>query len=154
MDRDKVIKGLEEAIRVIDVHVPERYWGYARQACCDAIAFLREQHEELVRLQRSKNWAPRVREKAMSADCCVICGEYVPEGRQVCPTCEMAFKTAPITLTPADMVTVTRCKDCKHSGASHRKNVKYLYCEVHGCWFPEDGYCHIGRQKENNTDGV
>ena len=23
-----------------------------------------------------------------SADGCVCCGEYVPEGRQVCPTCE------------------------------------------------------------------
>ena len=62
MDRNKVIKGLEEAVRVIDAHVPERYWGYARQACCDAIAFLREQHEELVRLQRNRNWAPRSRE--------------------------------------------------------------------------------------------
>ena len=43
MDREKVIKGLEEAYRVIEDHVPSRYRGYSRLACCDAIALLREQ---------------------------------------------------------------------------------------------------------------
>lgn len=45
MDRIKVRKGLEEAICVMDAHVPERYWGYARQACRDAIDLLKEQPE-------------------------------------------------------------------------------------------------------------
>lgn len=43
LDREKVIKGLEEAIRTIETHVPERYRGYSRLACHDAIALLREQ---------------------------------------------------------------------------------------------------------------
>lgn len=43
IDRQKVIKGLEEAYRVIEDHVPERYRGYSRLACCDAITLLRDQ---------------------------------------------------------------------------------------------------------------
>lgn len=42
-DREKVIKGLYEAIEVIETHVPVRYIGYAEQACYDAIALLKEQ---------------------------------------------------------------------------------------------------------------
>ena len=43
LDRLKVIKGLEEAYRVIEDYVPSRYRGYSRLACCDAITLLREQ---------------------------------------------------------------------------------------------------------------
>lgn len=43
LDRVKVIKGLEEAYRVIEDYVPSRYRGYSRLACCDAIDLLREQ---------------------------------------------------------------------------------------------------------------
>ena len=46
-DREKVIKGLCEAIGVIHGHVPKRYWGYGEQACRDAIAMLEEQEEQL-----------------------------------------------------------------------------------------------------------
>lgn len=37
---------------------------------------------------------------------CVICGDEIPEGRQVCPTCEQ-------NVMHGDIVAVTRCKDCK-----------------------------------------
>lgn len=30
-----------------------------------------------------------VRREFDSMDSCVMCGEYVPEGRQVCPACEL-----------------------------------------------------------------
>ena len=43
LDREKVIKGLEEAYKVIEDYVPGRYRGYSRLACCDALALLREQ---------------------------------------------------------------------------------------------------------------
>jgi hypothetical protein len=42
LGREKVIKGLEEAYKVIEDYVPSRYMGYSRLACCDAIALLRE----------------------------------------------------------------------------------------------------------------
>ncbi len=42
-DLVKVIKGLEEAAKVIEEHVPERYRGYSRLSCYDAITLLREQ---------------------------------------------------------------------------------------------------------------
>ena len=42
-DRTMVIKGLFEAAKVIEDHVPERYVGYAKQAIWDALALLREQ---------------------------------------------------------------------------------------------------------------
>lgn len=29
----------------------------------------------------------------MKSDRCIICGEIVPEGRQVCPVCECSFMT-------------------------------------------------------------
>jgi hypothetical protein len=44
-DREKVIKGLYEAVRVINDHVPVRYVGYAEQACWDALTLLREQKQ-------------------------------------------------------------------------------------------------------------
>lgn len=46
MDRIEVVKGLEEAAKVIEEHVPTRYWSYAKQACFDAIALLKEQEQE------------------------------------------------------------------------------------------------------------
>ena len=41
-DRTMVIKGLFEAAKVIEDHVPERYVGYAKQAIWDALALIRE----------------------------------------------------------------------------------------------------------------
>jgi len=29
----------------------------------------------------------------MTADSCIICGEYIPEGRQICPQCEAKYTT-------------------------------------------------------------
>jgi rubrerythrin len=48
LDREKVIKGLEEAYKVIEDYVPGRYRGYSRLACCDAIDLLREQETTFV----------------------------------------------------------------------------------------------------------
>ena len=60
-DMEKVIKGLYEAARVIDDHVPVRYVGYAEQACWDALALLRdlrEQESEIVRCKDCKHYDP------------------------------------------------------------------------------------------------
>jgi rubrerythrin len=48
LDREKIIKGLEEAYKVIEDYVPGRYRGYSRLACCDAIDLLREQETTFV----------------------------------------------------------------------------------------------------------
>jgi len=42
-DREKVIKGLCDAIGIIHGYIPKRYWGYGEQACRDAIDLLKEQ---------------------------------------------------------------------------------------------------------------
>lgn len=42
-DREKIIKGLVEARRIIKEHVPVRYWGYSVMACHCAIDMLKEQ---------------------------------------------------------------------------------------------------------------
>ena len=44
-DRDKVIKGLGEALEVIGTHVPERFVGYSAGAILDAIEMLKAQEE-------------------------------------------------------------------------------------------------------------
>ncbi len=44
-DREKVIKGLCDAIGLIHGYIPKRYWGYGEQACRDAIALLEEQQK-------------------------------------------------------------------------------------------------------------
>ena len=43
LDREKVIKGLQEAVVVINDHVPVQYVGYTEAACLDAITLLRKQ---------------------------------------------------------------------------------------------------------------
>ena len=41
-DMEKVIKGLTEALMIMEVHVPERYRGYSIEAIKDALALLKE----------------------------------------------------------------------------------------------------------------
>lgn len=41
MYREKVIKGLCEALVVMETHAPKRYWGYSVGAIQDAIVLLR-----------------------------------------------------------------------------------------------------------------
>lgn len=43
IDREKVGKGLCDAIGLIHGYVPKRFWGYGEQACRDAIALLKQQ---------------------------------------------------------------------------------------------------------------
>lgn len=81
LDREKVIKGLEEAIRTIETHVPERYRGYSRLSCHDAIALLREQ--EPVKPITQDAWPNPVK-------VCGSCGRYITytAGRpRYCPNC-------------------------------------------------------------------
>lgn len=54
-DREKVIKGLYEAVVAINDHVPVEYVGYAEAACLDAITLLREQ-TQVVRCTGCKYW--------------------------------------------------------------------------------------------------
>ena len=42
-DREKVIKGLQEAYELIMSRIPERYMGYAPYACLNAMQMLAEQ---------------------------------------------------------------------------------------------------------------
>lgn len=69
MDRNKVIKGLEICMRVMDNENCPNQCPYRKDICygtaglmADALALIKEQHKELVKLQRNKNWAPRNRE--------------------------------------------------------------------------------------------
>ena len=43
VDREKVIKGLCEALVVMETHVPKRFWGYSVKAIQDALALLKAQ---------------------------------------------------------------------------------------------------------------
>ena len=51
IDREKVIKGLGETLRVLGNHVPERYLGYSAGACLDAIALLEAQESRVMTLE-------------------------------------------------------------------------------------------------------
>ena len=42
-DNEKTIKGLCEALAVMETNVPKRYWGYSVEAIKDAIALLKAQ---------------------------------------------------------------------------------------------------------------
>ena len=68
---------------------------------------------------------------------CVLCGDVIPEGRQVCPIC--IEKTVG---RPDDMVAVVRCKNCK-------------FWEYGDCYRLElsrpDDYCSYGERRA--TDG-
>ena len=44
-DTVMIMKGLAEAEKVIRDHVPERYIGYARQACVDAIEYMKNEQD-------------------------------------------------------------------------------------------------------------
>jgi RNA polymerase subunit RPABC4/transcription elongation factor Spt4 len=58
----------------------------------------------------------RMDERSQQVDRCVSCGEIVPEGRQVCPVCELC------------------CRNCEHFTANHygcRQTDMYIF-----------GYCH------------
>lgn len=68
LDRLKVIKGLEEAVKVIENYVPERYRGYSRLSCYDAIALLREQEPRLLELEEVKAIALREAERILSTE--------------------------------------------------------------------------------------
>lgn len=66
-------------------------------------------------------------------DTCVCCGEEVPEGRQVCPSC--------------DVVAVVRCKDCKHLNLF---TCPLSYIEKHELIFinkDPEFYCGYGERK-------
>lgn len=78
-------------------------------------------------------------------DRCVICGEPVPEGRQVCPICiERTVGEQP------DMVAVVRCRDCKHFttgmavGMCKRNPNKPILP------IPYNHFCFYGERRTNN----
>lgn len=70
MDRKKVIKGLKcctgqapsVCLRCPYRHTPDKYPLCNEELCTEALALIEEQHKELVKLQRSKNRAPRNKE--------------------------------------------------------------------------------------------
>lgn len=86
IDRVKVIKGLEEAVRVIENHVPERYRCYSRLSCYDAIALLREQEEPV-----EPRWThPEVGTNVLMCGCC---GVAILLGKpNYCPWCGRKVK--------------------------------------------------------------
>lgn len=85
-DREKVINGLCDTIGIIHGYIPKRYWGYAEQACRDALALLKEQ--ETIFLKDGHHV------------CCMCCGEYWcdsdregnPFPRNFCPNCGRSVK--------------------------------------------------------------
>lgn len=77
-------------------------------------------------------------------DRCVICGEPVPEGTQVCPAC--IRKTVG---NHADTVAVVRCRDCRNSFAvTDQDGVRLLMCtEMGRRGIEPDGYCNYGKRR-------
>lgn len=77
-------------------------------------------------------------------DRCVICGEPVPEGQQVCWTC--IEKTV---VKPVDKVAVVRCRDCFFS--SWNPCSETLRCTTRNGMGPRavsgEDYCSYGKQK-------
>lgn len=56
IDREKVIKGLGEALVLLAEYVPgERYLGYAPGACLDAIEMLKAQQSRVMTLEDFEN---------------------------------------------------------------------------------------------------
>lgn len=69
---------------------------------------------------------------------CLICGDEIPEGRQVCPTCQLK-------IMHGDTVTVTRCRDCKWFKDDDEEMAGY--CEHLGIGTSMDEYCSDGVRK-------
>ena len=92
-DREKVKKGLYEAINVIQDHVPVRYIGYAVQACWDALALLKEQEsvEHALEVLRSHGWDCDGKGKKPDSTqghyFCGECFEEIETGDKYCWNC-------------------------------------------------------------------
>ena len=88
-DREKVIKGLGEALTLLAEYVPcEGYLGYAPGACLDAI--------ELLKAQEPVTVIPAImgNDELLTEGCCPICGaklDYYLNG-QFCGCCGQAVK--------------------------------------------------------------
>lgn len=67
-------------------------------------------------------------------DTCLICGQPVPEGRQVCPNCEKGLKPwKELSKTEVYMVKMKHCKGCEY--LDHQDYCAYFDIEGHvrGC---------------------
>ena len=82
-------------------------------------------------------------------DRCVICGEPVPEGTQVCPVC--IEKTVG---KPSDMVAVVRCRNCKNSFTlTDQDGLRLLMCtEIGRRGIDPDGFCNYGKRAEHEKE--
>lgn len=60
---------------------------------------------------------------------------------------ENALEEAPTV----NAVEVVRCKDCQFS-CTPKWNSDEVYCTKHDNWFKINGYCHLGRRKDAETN--
>lgn len=82
---------------------------------------------------------------------CVCCGEYVPEGRQVCPirekgTRDMACEHKGITIKPDG---IHELSPHAFQEELHLRNVTVQVLRCKTC-----GYVSIGWRRQNNTEEV
>lgn len=52
---------------------------------------------------------------------------------------------------PADVVPVVRCKDCKHRYITG-STTHYYVCDFMDAEYNDNGYCHHGERKDDETD--
>lgn len=45
-------------------------------------------------------------------------------------------------------INVIFCKGCEKHGVSHHTGE--YYCRLHRCDMPKDGFCSVGKEKEND----
>lgn len=83
-------------------------------------------------------------------DTCVCCGREIPEGRQVCPTCESIEKST--VKSPLYLCNQKRCDDCSNPLCRYTTDVRYAknfsYDGVADVWYEDPTKC----KKEVNND--
>ena len=67
---------------------------------------------------------------------CVLCGDEIPEGNQVCPNCRKQIMSG-------DLVRVTRCRDCKFFEAGDEEAG---FCRNLEIGAGADEFCSDGRK--------
>ena len=77
-----------------------------------------------------------------NAERCVCCGAIIPEGRQVCPTCENPEITSPIKAIRA------KCLDCCCGSFLEVKECTALRCPLYPFRFGKNPY----RQRREMTE--
>lgn len=103
-----------------------------------------------------------------NAERCVCCGAVIPEGRQVCPICELKataelraevrnYAKAAIEegIKKGNLVEVVRCRDCKYVDKwIDHEGERWYNCCMHDdeltYSFKGDDFCSWGKRRKGN----